>query len=144
VLQAPRMSNAIPRSLLIGITFALGGCLSLRPLTPTVDSPAGVRVVLKTQDDEVFKLEVVNYGQYPIMVNRDQVVLMTPEGARNRVPGGWGTLYTIPPGGHHALNVRFKLGGIHGGDRICINLGSAVTYLNGAPVPVPPLEFVAD
>jgi len=121
----------------------LTGCVSLHPVAPVVDAPGGIRVLVKAQDDEVFKLEVINYGAYPIVVDRDRVVLFTAGGPRGRVPGGLGNVYDVPPGGHHALNVRFKLGGIHAGERVALSLAGAVT-LNGQVLMVPPLEFVAD
>ncbi|MCU1282971.1 MAG: hypothetical protein JWM53_6517 [bacterium] len=121
----------------------LSGCVSLHPVAPVVDGPAGVRVLVKAQDDDVFRLEVVNYGSYPIIVDRDRVVMFTAGGPRTRVAGGLGNIYNVPPGGHHALNVRFKLGGIHAGERVAIGLAGAVT-LNGQPLMIPPLEFVAD
>lgn len=123
---------------------ALTGCAaSLHPVTPVADGPAGVRVLVKAQDDEIFRLEVVNYGYYPIVVDRDRVVMFTAGGPRQRVPGGLGSVYTVQPGGHHALNVRFKLGGIHAGERVAISVAGAVSQ-NGQPLMVPPLEFVAD
>lgn len=149
---APALSADMRKIRRLGFAVLLGasslagaGCgSSLRPVAPVVDGPAGVRVLLKTQSDEVFKLEVVNYGPYPILVDRDRVYLYTAEGPRQRVPGGAGSLYTVAPGGgHHALNVRFNLGGIHAGERVAISLAGAVS-MNGQPLNVPPLEFVAD
>jgi hypothetical protein len=122
---------------------ALTGCVSLRPVAPVVDAPAGVRVLVKAQDDDLFKLEVINYGSYPIVVDRDRVVLFTASGPRARVAGGFGGVYNVPPGGRHALNVRFKLGGIRAGERVALSLAGAVTQ-NGEILMVPPLEFVAD
>lgn len=121
----------------------LTGCVSLHPVAPVVDGPGGVRVLVKAQDDGVFKLEVINYGSYPILVDRDRVVMFTAAGPRARVPGGLGSVYDVPPGGHHALNVRFKLDGIRGGERVAVSLAGAVTQ-NGQVLMVPPLEFVAD
>ncbi len=121
----------------------LTGCVSLHPVAPVVDAPGGVRVLVKAQDDELFKLEVINYGAYPILVDRDRVVLFTAAGPRGRVPGGVGSVYDVPPGAHHALNVRFKLGGIHAGERVALSLNGAVTQ-NGQILMVPPLEFVAE
>ena len=125
------------------VAATLTGCVSLHPVAPVVDGPGGVRVLVRAQDDEVFKLEVVNFGAYPIVVDRDRVVMFTAAGPRTRVAGGLGSVYDVPPGGRHALNVRFKLGGIHAGERVAIGLAGAVT-LNGQPLMVPPLEFVAD
>jgi hypothetical protein len=148
---APALSGAMRKirrlcfAILLGASLAGAGWgSSLRPVAPVVDGPAGVRVLLKNQNDEIFRLEVVNYGPYPILVDRDRVYLYTSEGPRQRVPGGAGNLYTVMPGGgHHALNVRFKLGGIHAGERVAISLAGAVS-MNGQPLNVPPLEFVAD
>ena len=123
--------------------LALTGCVSLHPVVPVADGPGGVRVLLKSQDDGVFKLEVINYGGAPIVVDRDRVVMFTATGPRGRVPGGLGTVYALPPGGHHAVNVRFKLDGIRSGERVAVSLAGAVTQ-NGQILMVPPLEFVAD
>lgn len=133
------------RALLTFVVFAatLTGCVSLHPVAPVVDGPGGVRVLVKAQDDELFKLEVINYGGYPIVVDRDRVVLFTAGGPRGRVPGGAGNIYDVPPGGRHALNVRFKLRGIRTGERVALSLADAVTQ-NGQVLMVPPLEFVAE
>lgn len=125
------------------VATAVTGCVSLRPVAPVVDGPGGVRVLVRAQDDNVFKLEVINYGAAPIVVDRDRVVLFTATGPRTRVPGGLGGTYAVPPGGHHAVNVRFKLGGIRTGERVALSLAGAVTQ-NGEILMVPPLEFVAD
>jgi hypothetical protein len=139
------MLNFSRLALVFGFALALTGCraASLQPVAPVVDGPGGVRVLLKNQNDEVFRLEVINYGQYPIRIDRDRVVMFTAAGPRTRVPGGLGNLYDVPPGGHHGLNVRFHLGGIHTGERVAISLAGAVT-MNGQPLMVPALEFVAD
>ena len=129
--------------LLLLVALAVTGCVSLRPVAPVVDGPGGVRVLVKSQNDELFKLEIVNYGPAPILVDRDRVVMFTAGGPRTRVPGGFGNVYNVPPGGHHALNLRFKLGGIRTGERVAIGLAGAV-MLNGQPLMIPPLEFVAD
>lgn len=121
----------------------LGGCSSLRPVAPVVDGPGGLRVLVRAQSDDLFKLEVVNYGRAPIVVDRDRVVLFTSRGARAHVAGGAGTIDYVPPGGRHAVNVRFELGGIQTGERVTLSLAGAVTS-NGQPLVVPPLEFVAD
>ena len=62
----------------------LGGCGSLRPVAPVVDAPGGVRVLVRALDDDLFALEVVNYGRAPIVVDRDRVVLVTASGTRAR------------------------------------------------------------
>ncbi len=133
------------RSLLYVVVAAttLTGCVSLRPVAPVVDGPGGVRVLLRAQDDDVFKLEVVNYGAAPIVVDRDRVVMLTATGSHTRVTGGAGSRDDLPPGAHHTLDVRFRLGAIRPGDRVAISLAGAVT-LNGRPLQLPPLEFVAD
>lgn len=128
---------------LLAATLTSTGCVSLHPVTPVADGPGGVRVLVKAQDDELFKLEVVNYGPAPIVVDRDRVVLFTADGPRRRLPGGAGTVYTVEPGAHHALDVRFKLRGIRAGERVAVSLAGAVS-LDGQPLMVPPLEFVAD
>jgi hypothetical protein len=129
---------------ILGLCVPSIGCVSLRPVATTVDSPSGVRVVLKEQDDELFKLEVINYSQCVILVDRDRVLLTTANVDRTRVPGGIASLYTIPPGGHHAVNVKFKLDNLHKGERAAIRLDEAVTAPNGQYLPVSPIEFDVD
>ena len=121
----------------------VAGCVSLRPVAPVVDAPGGVRVLVRAVDGDRFRLEIVNFGHAPIVVDRDRVVLQTARGARARVAGGARGLDDIVPGDRHALDVRFTLGGVHTGDRVAVSLAGAVS-LNGRPVIVPPLEFVAD
>ena len=134
----------LPLMYVLVAAITLTGChASLHPVQPVVDAPDGIRVLVKAQDDELFKLEVINYGQYPIVIDRDRVVLFTASDPRGRVAGGLGNVYNVPPGGRHALNVRFKLGGIHTGERVALSLAGAVT-LNGQILMLPPLEFVAD
>jgi|SRR5437660_12912302 len=124
------------------LCVALGGCISLRPVAKTVDSPSGVRVVLKEQDDDLFRLEVINYSQCVILVDRDRVTLTSDAGwRRERIPGGAGSLYTIIPGGHHAVHVKFKLDDLQKGQRVAISFDGAVVAQTGQPLPVSPLEF---
>jgi len=125
------------------VATALTGCVSLHPVSPVVDGPGGVRVLVRAQDDDLFKLEVANYGPSPIVIDRDRVVLFTATGPRTRLAGGVGSIYDVAPGARHALNVRFKLGGIRTGERVALSLAGAVTQ-NGQVLMVPPLEFVAD
>jgi len=125
------------------VATALGGGVSLHPVAPVVDGPGGVRVLVRAQDDELFKLEVINFGAAPIVIDRDRVVMFTATGPRTRLAGGIGSIYDVPPGGRHAVHVRFKLGGIRSGERVAISLAGAVTQ-NGQPLLVPSLEFVAD
>jgi hypothetical protein len=121
----------------------LGGCVSLRPVAPVVDAPGGVRVLVRGQDDDLFRLEVVNYGRAPITVDGGRVVIVTASGTRARIAGGSDAVDRLPPGAHHTLDVRFALGAIRPGDRVAISLAGAVT-LNGQLLTVPALEFVAD
>ena len=141
----PALPSRMRASLIYVLLCAttLTGCVSLHPVAPVVDGPGGVRVLVRAQDGDVFKLEVVNFGGAPIVVDRDRVVLFTAGGPRTRVAGGVGSVYDVPPGGRHALNVRFKLGGIRAGERVALSLAGAVTQ-NGQLLLVPPLEFVAD
>ena len=125
------------------VATALTGCVSLHPIAPVVDGPGGVRVLVRAEDGDLFKLEVVNYGAAPIVVDRDRVVLFTATGPRTRLAGGAGSIYDVAPGARHALNLRFKLAGIRSGERVALSLAGAVTQ-NGQPLMVPALEFVAD
>ncbi|HXU70181.1 MAG TPA: hypothetical protein VN947_12680 [Polyangia bacterium] len=137
------MRLRLPLMYVLVAAALLGGCSSLRPVAPVADGPDGVRVLVRAQKDDLFKLEVVNYGRAPIVVDRDRVVLFTSRGARAHVDGGVDTVDWVPPGGHHAVNVRFDLGNLRTGERVAISLAGAVT-LDGRPLSVPNLEFVAD
>jgi hypothetical protein len=132
------------RRLALAIVLLLSGCTTLRFVKPLVDGPNGVQVRLKDIQDDVFLLEVVNLGEAPIMVDRDRVVLSTPSGTRARKTGGLSNLYTILPAGHHAVNVRFNLGGLKNGDRIGICFADAIVLAGGQRVEVPPIELAVE
>jgi hypothetical protein len=129
----------------LGLVVALlmSGCTTLRWVHTTVDGPNGVRVTLEGMRDDIFEIQVINYGSEPILVDRDRVVLDTPRGTRARVPGGLEALYTIGPSGHHAVHVRFDLSGLKGGDRIGICFADAITS-GQQRLAVPPIELAVE
>ena len=85
-----------------------------------------------------------NRSAMPLMVNRDAVVVVLPNGQSvgryagtmaaglNRIP------YVIPPGGEHQVFVDFVSGyRWHEFPAVQINWSNAVT-MNGAPIALPP------
>jgi hypothetical protein len=133
-----------PRLLVLACALLLSACTTLRWVKSTVDGPGGVRVTLANVHDDIFELEVVNFGDAPILVDRDRVVLDTPHGARARTPGGIGSLYTIGPAGHHRVNVRFDLSGLRAGDRVGVGFGEAITIAGGQRIEMPPVELAVE
>jgi hypothetical protein len=142
-MHAAKVARMSARWLAVVLALALSACTTLRWVKTTVDTPEGVRVTLQEVTSDIFRLEVINYGAQPILVDRDRVVLETPGGARARLPGGVGSLYTIGPSGHHAVNVRFDLSGLRGGDRVGICFADAITS-GGRAVGVPPIELAIE
>ena len=112
-------------------------------MAPVVEGQGGVRVLVQGREGELFQLEVLNYGPTQILVDTERVVMLTAAGARARRSGAGGGRYDVPPGGRHALEVRFPLDGLRTGDRVAVSLAGAVT-VDGQPLRMPPLEFVAD
>jgi hypothetical protein len=129
------------------ITLALAslvGCVPLHAVRAVALSPQGnVRVALKKRDRELFKLTVTNDSALPLVVDRDAIVLATPEAVEPRKRGGYATVYSLQPGSAHEVNVRFDLKAVRHGEPVEINFDHAL-FAAGQPVSVPPLVFVAD
>lgn len=101
-----------------------------------------VRVSLDEVDDDLFEFTVVNYTNETLFVDRNAVRVQLDGEVRERRPGGWKSQYAIPPGGAHALFVRFDLKGLQRGTTaaVCFDETFAVA---GQPIAVPPMLFVA-
>ena len=128
---------------LIGATalagaVCLAGCLGVAPpLTPvqaTVELPAQARVSLQKVDGDILKFSVFNLSDKFLVVARDEIVLTCSQGTRRREPGGSTNFYTIPPGGEHAVNVRFSFAGIAAGETVTVAFDRALLR-EGNPLP---------
>lgn len=71
-----------------------------------------------------------------MVVSRDQIVLTTSRGMRQRKPGGSESFYTLPPGGEHAVNVRFSFADLPVGETVGVAFDRAL-LIGGNPLPEP-------
>jgi hypothetical protein len=95
------------------------------------DGPGGVLVEAVVENDSAA----------PIIVSRDGILLMTPAGARPRVPGGWSHFYSLRPGEHHRVRCIYQVGDLRAGERVALSFTGAITQ-NGAALPIEPIELV--
>jgi hypothetical protein len=133
-------------NLLLSLTLTaslLPGCASLRPVSDTVVAAGGVRVVLKERDRKLFKLMVINETQQPVMIDRDAITLEVGGEEHRRNPGGASTMYSIPPGGFHQVNVKYDLPLVSEGEHALLQFKNAV-FVGGVPVYVDPIVFRAE
>jgi hypothetical protein len=85
--------------------------------------------------------DLFNYSSVPVIVHRDQVVLVLPNGAVIGRSQGTFTQhkgYVVPPGGMHAVHVDFKAEGFKWSDvqSAQVNFGPAV-FVDGQPLMLP-------
>jgi hypothetical protein len=126
------------------LSLLLGGCAAhLQVLTPTSETPGQALVRLLKAHDDLFDFEVINETQGFLLVDRDQVHMMTPDGLRARLPGGIAGSYSIPPGGLHRVKVKFDRHNLPSGCEVWITFDGALR-VNGYPLKVPPVRFRVD
>jgi hypothetical protein len=139
------MSTLRIRHLLAGVLLwaVAAGCggSALMATRPDVQTPGAARVVLREQEDDLFRFVVYNQSPYPMIVNRDAVRMATTNGLRNRIPGGIQSSYEIPPGGSHDVNVKFPMDGLQRGEQVWVHFQDAVS-IGGQVVPIEPIIFV--
>jgi hypothetical protein len=135
------------RSVILLSAMLLAGCAGTAPpllvAVSAVKVPATVRVELKQIDGDIFKLLVWNDSPELMVIDRDRVHLDSRAGAQPRLPGGASSIYNIPAGGAHDLDVRFDLRGLQDlfpGAEIRLELGDALS-IHGRPVRVDPIKL---
>jgi len=127
--------------LLFGL--ALGCSPPLTPVRTEVEASAVARVQVTTIEDDIFKSVVYNLSDQPMVILRDEVVLLTPSGPRHRLPGGIESVYDVAPGEHHAVNTRFDLSNIQTGDTLEVDFSPAV-QIGGKSTTIPKLPIRVD
>jgi hypothetical protein len=125
---------------LSALTFAAGcrGAPSMRALQPIADAPGVARVLLREIDGDILKFSVLNVSGAPMVVLRDQIVLVTPLGVRARSSGGMSSTYNIAPGTAHDVNVRFDLSDLAPGDVVQVRFETAL-LVGGKPIAIEPI-----
>lgn len=90
------------------------------------------------------RLDVTNEsGQVPLLINRDAILLRTSKETLERKPGGANSSYTVPPGAHRQVNVRFGVATLAPGESLQLILDQAFTPATGGDrIPVPALALV--
>ena len=66
---------------------APGCAVPLTPVKTEVEAPSLARVQLLRIDDNIFKFQVYNLSNKPMVILRDEVLLVTPAGSAHRLPG---------------------------------------------------------
>jgi hypothetical protein len=128
------------------VIFALllGGCAAnLKVMNRVSETPGQARISLLKVDGDLFMFEVINETPGTLIIDREQVKLITPEGPRARLPGGLAGSYSVPPGGLHRVNVKFNRDRIVPGCAVDVSFDGALT-VNGYPLQVAPIRFCAD
>jgi len=125
------------------VTLLVTGCMRFTAVRPMSTIPGVVRVSFEKQTGNVFVFVVLNYSAGTMVVDRNAITLKQIGGERARLPGGAGSLYAIPPGGMHRVNLRFPLEGLHRGDPLWFHWQSAI-QIAGAQIPVEPIELHVD
>ena len=123
--------------------FAFGCAPPLTPIKSEVETPSLARVQLLSIEDNIFKFEVYNLSDKPMVILRDEVAMITPAGTSHRLPGGWSNRYDVSPGQSHAVNVRFNLEHVKTGDTLKVDFSRAI-MIGGAPVQIEPLPIRVD
>lgn len=119
----------------------LAGCSGATARPVTSESRAGgVTVMLNEVDGDIFKLTVINSSNASLVVFRDRFYLRGSDGVHAREAGGAASVYTIPPGGVHGVNVKFRLEGPPG-TRLELDFADAIRTGDG-PLRLPPIECV--
>jgi hypothetical protein len=126
----------------IGLLFSACAA-NIQAVQRVTEIPGQIRISVREVDDGLFSFEIVNESTAPMMIDREEVKLLTPRGERRRLPGGLGSTYTLAPGGVHKVNVRFDIGGIREGDQVMVSFADAIQLLPNYRLPIEPLLFCA-
>jgi hypothetical protein len=87
-----------------------------------------------------FRTVVENRSDTPIIVDRDAVLLQTPSGPRQRLPGGISRYYLLAPGERHRVQCLYWVADLKPGDSPQLDFSRAITRM-GTPLPVEPLPL---
>ena len=137
----PCYDASMLRTSALALLVTLAGCMvHLSPMRVQTGIPGVVDVSIRKIDGDVFKLDVYNASPDSMVIQRDAITLHEPRGIRMRMQGGIGKTYVVPPGGRHAVNVRFDLAKLTPGDSVQLFFDGAFIVGPG-PVQVPPIEL---
>lgn len=129
---------------LVALSLSLAGCHPLAPvltpMQPTSEVQAQARVTLVEIDNDILKFSVFNPTSNSLVVSRDEIVLASYRGVQRREPGGVERFYTVPPGGTHAVNVRFSFAGVKAGETLEVRFDRALS-INNQPIAMPPIRI---
>jgi hypothetical protein len=120
---------------MLALWLTLGCAPPLTPVHTEVEAPSVARVQLTGIDDNIFKFVVYNLSDQPMVILRDEVVLVTPSGPQHRLPGGIDSVYNVAPQEHQPVNTRFDLSTIKTGDTLKVDFGPAL-QIGGKPTTI--------
>jgi len=120
------------------VAAACGGAPPLRATHPVANAPGMARVLLSEIDGDILKFSVLNLSERPMVVLRDQIVLMTPLGLRTRTSGGLKSTYNVAAGQAHDVHVRFDMDELAAGDVLQVRFEDAL-LIDGQPIAIEPV-----
>jgi hypothetical protein len=98
-------------------TAACGSSVAFDARVPEARSES-VTVKLVEHDDEIFEFLVLSHSDEQLVILRDDVFLVVDGQRHPREPGGLARTYDLPPGGSHAVNVKFSPRAFRRGPRV--------------------------
>ena len=141
---APTARSTRRELLILGGALLLAACTRTRPgavasLQQSLRMESLAKIDVQAVDGDIFKFTVYNLTAETMVVQRDAIVLRTDKAERRREPGGLETVYTLPPGGAHNVNVRFNLLDLQPEQEFHVDLSQALLVRG---VAVPAAQFV--
>jgi hypothetical protein len=102
-----------------------------------------VRVSLKKwSGGNLFVFEVINFGQQPILIDRNSVEIVFKDGTRkHRLAGGTADKYTVRTAEVQEVNAKFALPEGQEAQPVQFDFSNAL-LIAGKPTPIQPLTLV--
>lgn len=116
----------------------------LKAVQSTSEVQGVVRVDVTNVMEDIITVDVKNQSSnMPLLVDRDAIKLKTSRGTLDRKPGGASNTYTVAPGSHREVNVRFAVDGLPTGETVELLLDRAIfPAAGGERIAAPPVTLV--
>ena len=115
-----------------------------QPMAPTQGITVTVQEIRQRGERLFFRTNFINQNPSPIVINRDLIQIVLPDGRRLGRSSGRMEIrgsYVVPTGQSHAVNFDFQSNGAFNWSQwspLTIEWGTAVT-VNNQPIALPPL-----
>jgi hypothetical protein len=148
--RAPIKSGEPMGRVLLLLGVILAGCAAVRLIqkgeaagsTDAANSAGKASVYVLDVRGELVILRVLNQGPAELTINRHNVLLRLPNG-KLREPEAFAgdEKYVLQAGEDHQVNVRYRLGGLDGGDAVFIDIAEAL-WAGGKPLQSNPIQLL--